>query len=387
MAGDLYSTLGVKRDASAKEIREAYLRLARQYHPDVNPGDEAAESRFKEINAAHQVLSDPESRDKYDRYGEQWQHADQIEELRRQQRAAGGGRAGPGGGGFAFDLGDVIGAQGAAEGVDIDELFARQGDAGGGGIFDRMFRRGAAGGRRRGRDAEHPVRITLEEAYHGATRTIEVAEGGGRCRVCNGGGQVAGATCHACRGSGSAGSVRRLEVTIPAGIQDGARVRLAGKGGQGAGGGPAGDLYLRVAVEPHPAFTRRGDELELEVDVPVWDAALGGEARVPTLKGRALALSIPAGTEGGRVFRLARQGMPRPRGGFGDLLARVRITLPSELTDEQRELLARLRESSTGHAQRRHARSEAESEAQRETDREPRRDAESGAESGTGAGL
>jgi DnaJ-class molecular chaperone len=347
MAEDLYATLGINREASAKEIREAYRRLARQYHPDVNPGDEAAETRFKEINAAHQVLSDAESRDKYDRYGGQWQHADQIEEMRRQQRAAGGG----GGGGFAFDRGDIFGRQGASEGVDIDELFAAQrGGADSGGLFDRMFRRGAGrtAGRRRGRDAEHPVRVTLEEAYHGATRTIEVAEGGGRCPVCAGAGQVAGATCHACRGSGSAASVRRLEVTIPAGIQDGARVRLAGKGGQGASGGTPGDLYLRIAVASHPTFTRRGDELELDVDVPAWDAALGGEARVPTLKGKALALSIPAGTEGGRVFRLAGQGMPRARGGFGDLLARVRITLPGELTDEQRELLERLRETATG---------------------------------------
>jgi curved DNA-binding protein len=158
--------------------------------------------------------------------------------------------------------------------------------------------------------------------------------------------------------------VRRLEVTIPAGIQDGARVRLAGKGGQGASGGPPGDLYLRVAVAPHPVFTRRGDDLELDVDVPVWDAALGGEARVPTPKGKALALSIPAGTEGGRVFRLAGQGMPRS-GGFGDLLARVRITLPDELTGEQRELLVRLRDTSTSSD----ATGKAQNEAQDETDR------------------
>ncbi len=134
-------------------------------------------------------------------------------------------------------------------------------------------------------------------------------------------------------------------MTIPTGIQDGARVRLAGKGGPGASGGPPGDLYLRVSVVPHPTFTRRGDDLELDIDIPVWDAALGGEVRVPTLKGKALELSIPAGTEGGRIFRLAGQGMPRGSGGFGDLLARVQITLPSELSDEQRSLLVRLRET------------------------------------------
>ena len=269
------------------------------------------------------------------------------------------GAGGSDGGGFSFDFG----GPGVPEGVDIDELFgAQRGGDGGGRLFDRMFRRNAGAGRRRGRDAEHPVRITLEEAYRGATRTIEVAEGGGHCRVCSGAGQVAGATCHSCRGSGSTGTVRRLEVTIPAGIQDGARVRLAGKGGQGANGGPPGDLYLRVAVAPHTVFTRRGDDLELDVDVPVWDAALGAEARVPTPKGKALALSIPAGTEGGRVFRLAGQGMPRS-GGFGDLLARVRITLPGELTEEQRELLVLLRDTSTSDEATNEARGETESAA------------------------
>ena len=334
---DLYRTLGIARGASEKEVRDAYRRLARQYHPDVNPGDREAEERFKEINAAHQVLSDPESRAKYDRYGEQWQHADQIEELRRQQRAAGQG-------GFSFRLDDLLSGRGGAE-VDLGEIL--RGGEHGGGILGRMFPRGGGRGprRRRGRDVEHAVRISLEEAYGGATRRVEVADESGRCPVCGGTGQVASATCHACRGGGGARAARRLEVRIPPGIADGGRVRLAGKGGPGAAGGAPGDLYLRVGVAAHPTFVRRGDDLETDVDVPVWDAALGGEARVPTLKGRTLALAIPPGTEGGRVFRLAGQGMPRAGGGYGDLRARVRLALPAPLSDRQRELLAQLRDA------------------------------------------
>ena len=340
---DLYETLGVRRGASEKEIRDAYRRLARQYHPDVNPGDREAEERFKEINAAHQVLSDPESRTKYDRYGDQWQHAEQIEEMRRRQRAAGDG-------GLSFDLGDLFGsARPGGPEVDLGEIFS----AGeGGGIFGRMFQRGRGRGarRRRGRDIEQAVSITLEEAYAGTTRRVEVADDSGRCGVCGGTGQVAGATCHACRGSGRARAARRLEVTIPAGIADGGRVRLGGKGWPGAAGGRPGDLYLRVTIAAHPTFTRRGDDLEIQLGIPVWDAALGGEARVPTLKGRTLALSIPPGTESGRLFRLAGQGMPRAAGGYGDLLARVRLTLPGPLTDGQRDLLLRLRDEAEGAA-------------------------------------
>lgn len=332
MASDLYSVLGVKRDASEKEIRQAFRRLARQYHPDVNPGNADAEARFKEINAAYEVLSDAENRKKYDQYGDQWQHADQIEEMRRQQGARGGfggfrqHGGGPGAGqAFEFDLND------------LQDL--------GGGAFEQMFRRGA--GRQRGRDVESVARITLEEAYQGTTRTVEVREGRETCRICGGSGRIAGATCHACRGTGSAAPLKRIEVTIPAGAQNGMRIRVPGRGEAGAGGGVSGDLYLLVEVRAHARFERRGDDLYVDVDVPVADAALGGEVRVPTLKGRALALTIPAGTQAGKVFRLAGQGMPRARGGFGDLHAKVRLVLPEQLTKEQRELFERLRASTS----------------------------------------
>ncbi|MSQ31591.1 MAG: J domain-containing protein [Dehalococcoidia bacterium] len=339
MAQDYYQTLGVAHTASDKEIRAAYRRLARRFHPDVNPGNADAERRFKEVNAAHEVLSDRGKRKKYDRHGDQWEHADQIEEMQRRQQAAGGfggvprgGFPGGGPGGATFSFG--------GEGIDLGDILGGARGAGGG-MFDSLLRR--ASGRQRGRDVEQLVRVTLAEAYAGATRTIEVRAGEERCMVCGGAGQLAGATCHACRGSGSATPLQRFEVTIPAGVQDGQRIRVAGKGGPGAAGGAAGDLFLKVEVAPDERFERRGDDLRVDIDVPVADAALGGEVQVPTLKGRHLALRIPAGTQGGKVFRAAGQGMPKVGGGFGDLFATVHLVLPEPLTEEQRRLFEQLR--------------------------------------------
>ncbi|MBT5773097.1 MAG: J domain-containing protein [Dehalococcoidia bacterium] len=313
MATDFYKVLGVPKSASDKDIKSAFRRLARKYHPDVNPGDTDAERRFKEISQANEVLGDTKNRVAYDKYGEQWQHADKIEESRRRQGAGGfpGGGGGHGGQSFQFE-------------GDLSDLFS----GGGNGRFDSLFRRAA--GRQRGQDLEHSVSVTLNEAYHGATRTVQLSTGGGP-----------GA---------------RIEVNIPVGVADGQRIRLSGKGAPGMNGGKPGDLFLSIRVQPHPSYKRDGSNLRVVVDVPVADAALGGEVHVPTLKGKALALNIPAGTQAGRTFRLAGQGMPTPRasdpeksgsGGFGDLLAEVRLVLPDELTDEQRALFEQLRASST----------------------------------------
>jgi DnaJ-class molecular chaperone len=337
MAKDFYETLGVQRDASDKEIRSAYRRLARQWHPDVNPGNPKAEAKFKEVNQAHEVLSDPEKRKAYDRYGDQWEHAEQLDEMRRQGFSPGGA----GFGGFRSSGG------GGVEFGDLGDLFGGGGRGGGGGIFDSLFRRGG-GGRVRGQDIEHRVRVSLQEAYDGASRTVEVRGGEEQCRICGGQGELAGATCHACRGSGVATPTRRIQVTIPPGVKGGNRIRVAGRGGEGAGGGPPGDLFLLVEVAPHPRFERDGDDLYVDVPVPVTAAALGGEVSVPTLKGRSLALRIPEGTQGGRRFRLAGQGMPRSAGGFGDLFARVRIELPERLTERQRRLFEELRAEMSG---------------------------------------
>jgi len=318
MARNYYDTLGVPRSASDKDIRKAYRRLARLHHPDVNPGDKSAEARFKEINAAHEVLSDPEKRRKYDRHGDQWQYADQIEQAQRQ--SAGRWSFGRG---STFDFGDVNPSG------DLGDLLQ--------GIFRGAGRRP---GRQRARDVQQPVEVTLDEAYHGTMRVLQM-EREEPCATCGGQGQVAGALCHVCQGAGAIAKPRRLEVKIPPGVRDGSRVRVAGEGGVGPAG--ASDLYLVVSVRPHERFERRGDDLYTDVDVPLTDAVLGGEVQVPTMTSRVM-LKVPPLTQNGRNIRLSGLGMPRLGGnGNGALYARVRVALPQELSPEQRELFEKLR--------------------------------------------
>ena len=320
MAGkDYYSILGVNRGASEREIKQAYRRLARKYHPDVNPGDKSAEARFKQINEAYEVLSDKEKRQKYDQFGDQWQYADQFAQAGYQQtpfwdfNQAGGTQR------FHFE-----------EGL--------------GSLFDDLFRSGTRSRRarpRRGQDVDYPVEVTLEEAYHGAKRTIALRNED-PCSNCQGTGRIQNMPCSVCRGSGVVSAVKRLEVRIPPGVKDGSRVRIAGKGKQGYTGGTSGDLYLVVSVKPHRRFERRGDDLYGEVAVPLTVAVLGGEVQVPTLKGK-LALKIPPETQNGRAFRLAGQGMPHlGDSAHGDLLAKVRVVLPTKLSEEERKLFERL---------------------------------------------
>ncbi len=318
MARNYYDVLGVPRSAGDKDIRKAYRRLARQHHPDVNPGDKGAEARFKEINAAYEVISDPEKRRKYDRYGDQWQYADQIEQAQRQSAGRRSFRRGGG-----FDPGDVN------LGGDLGDLFQ--------GIFRGFGRRP---GRQRGGDVQQPVEVTLDEAYHGTARVLQM-EREEPCATCGGQGQVAGAVCHVCRGAGAIAKARRLEVKIPPGVRDGSRVRVAGEGGVGPAG--AGDLYLVVSVRPHERFERRNDDLYTDVDVPLTDAVLGGEVQVPTMTSRVM-LKVPPLTQNGRSIRLSGLGMPRLGGnGKGDLYARVRVALPQELSPEERELFEKLK--------------------------------------------
>ena len=287
MAGkDYYKILGVSRSATERDIKQAYRRLARRHHPDVNPGDKSAEETFKQINEAYEVLSDKDNRQKYDKYGDQWQHAEQFEQARRQQ--ASGRDFSQGGRRVYYGEGDF--------GSLFDDLL-------GGFRFDR-----GQAQPRRARSQEYPVEVTLEEAYRGTTRTLSFADG------------------------------KRLEVKVPAGVRTGSRVRLAGKGAQG------GDLYLKVSVKPHPTFERRGDDLLVGVSVPLVVAMLGGEVQVTTLKGK-VALKIPPETQNGRIFRLAGQGMPYlGNKSRGDLMARVRVVLPTRLSAEEKELFKQLGE-------------------------------------------
>jgi curved DNA-binding protein len=300
---DYYQLLGVSRGASEKEIRQAYRRLARQHHPDLNPGDKAAEVRFKEIGEAYEVLSDADKRKKYDRYGHNWQQAEAAEAAARD-----GGfrdfRWGPAQGGTRFET----------SGNFDESVF--------GDLFGDLLGGARTGGRGRrmamaGEDYEQPVEVTLEEAFSGSQRVLTLQTPGG--------------------------STRRLEVKIPPGVTDGSRIRIAGEGGPGFGGGPNGDLYLVTSVRPHPSFERKGDDLYVDAPVPLHIMVLGGEAEVPTLKGTRLALRIPPETQNGRVFRLAGQGMPRLGGaGRGDLYATAKAVLPTALTDRERQLFEEL---------------------------------------------
>jgi len=325
MAGkNLYDTLGIKKDATDKDIKQAYRRLARKHHPDVNPGDKSAEAKFKGINAAYEILSDKEKRQKYDKYGDKWQYADQFEQAAQQQAQY---RQYSPEDGSSYHFGRDIG------GMDS--------------IFEQLFGsgRGLGGSRRsqprRGQDLESQVEVTLEEAYSGTSRTINL-QGEEPCHACHGSGQIQNLPCSVCRGSGVVASMNRLEVKIPAGVTTGSRVRISGKGQPSYNNAANGDLYLNITVSPHPAFERQGDDLNTTISVPLTVAVLGGEVQVPTLKGK-LALKIPLETQNGRIFRLAGQGMPHLGKSIkGDLLAKVNAILPTKLSEKEKELFRQL---------------------------------------------
>jgi len=317
MAKDYYDILGVARKATEQEIKQAYRRLARQYHPDVNPSDKSAEAKFKEINEAYEVLSDKEKRQKYDRFGDQWQYADRFAQSGQQAYR---GDMGGGTTGFHFFTSD------------IDSLFDE--------LFGHAYVRQTH--TRRSDDIESPVEVSLEEAYNGTSRTIS-RQTQEPCPTCHGSGMIQNVPCANCRGMGVITGVRRLEVKVPAGVQNGSRIRLAGKGQPGYGGA-AGDLYLVISVQPHPTFERKDDDLYVDIAVPLTVAVLGGEAWVPTPKGK-LALKIPAKTQNGKVFRLSGQGMPHlGRATRGDIFAKVNVIVPTNLSEEEKKLFKRLAE-------------------------------------------
>ena len=341
MAKDYYTALGVKKDASQKEIKTAFRRLARKPHPDVNPNDKAAEERFKEINEAHDVLSDPDKRGKYDRYGDNWEQAEAFEKAR-----AAHGNSGPGGYSetFQFDINDLLRRQGSgrsAGGIDLGDML--------GGVFGGGRTRGPM----RGQNVEYQTEITLEEAYHGTTRVLHL-QGQEHCPTCGGTGEIAGAVCHNCQGAGAIVASRRLEVKIPAGARDGTRVRIAGEGSSGMGGGPRGDVYVAVKVASHARFERKGDDLIEEVAVPVEDAVLGGEVHVQTIAGKRIAMKVPPLTQSGKSIKLKGLGMPSMDGKTkGDLVAKVRLVIPEAISDRERELFEQLREARNGHSESR----------------------------------
>ena len=311
---DYYKILGVPKNATEKEIKAAYRKAARKHHPDVNKGDPRSEARFKEINEANEVLSDPEKRKRYDALGPDWQS--------QFRTGAGGGRPGSRGGTVEVDFGDDAGG--------FSDFFrtifggggfggSREGGFGGGfrtssgGGFEEIF--GRAAREPVGQDVEGTADLTLEEVARGTTRMVKVGEGP---------------------------SARTVEVKIPAGVREGSRVRAAGEGG-GAPDGPRGDLYLRVRTRPHPQFERKGDDLETKVSVPLTTAVLGGEVQVPTLDGP-VGIRVPPGSPTGRTFRLRGKGLPRlDAPGRGDILANLNVDLPRDLTPREKEIFEELK--------------------------------------------
>lgn len=321
---DYYETLGVPRAATTDEIKKAYRKLARKYHPDVNPNDKSAEEKFKEISEAYEVLSDHGKRKRYDQLGAGW-------------KAGADFTPPPGwapGEGFRVeygDLGDIFGAAGAGGFSDF---------------FETIFgaRRGAPRGApfaRRGRDIEAEMEINLEDAHRGATRAI-TTQSTASCPTCNGAGAVDNKPCPTCRGAGVVTRPKTLDVNIPAGVRDGSVIRLSGQGEPGVGNAPPGDLLLRLRLKPHRLFsvTPEGD---VQIDLPVapWETALGARVNVPTLDG-SVDMTIPAGAQGGQRLRLRGQGLNRRGGGRGDEYVRLRIVTPPKPTEKEIELFERL---------------------------------------------
>jgi len=315
---DYYATLGVAKSGTSKDLKQAYRKLARKFHPDVNPGDKKAEARFKEINEAYEVLGDPEKRRKYDELGANWR---MYEQAQQQGNWPPGAQAGQGQ--WRVDLGPG-GPGGGFRTVDEEEMRRIFGDedpfsdffktffGGMGGEPGPRGRGGRATRARQGQDVEYEIELALEDALQGATKRLSLQHDG---------------------------QARSIDVRIPAGVGEGSRVRVAGEGGAGAGGGHAGDLYLRVHMRSHPQFERRGRDLHMRLPVPVTVAVLGGEVDVPTLAGTHLRLRIPATTQNGQVFRLKGHGMPsvgKPDD-RGDLFAAVDVQVPRQLTAEQRK--------------------------------------------------
>jgi curved DNA-binding protein len=319
---DYYKTLGVDRNASQEEIKKAFRKLARKYHPDMNKGDKDAEEKFKEINEANEVLSDPEKRQKYDQFGTHWEQYERAGGRPEDFNWNPWQQAGQyGGGGYTTrqvsqeeleELFGNLGGRGGGVGGFSDffeTLFGGMGRGGGGVNFN-----GQSMGSQRGQDAEHPIEVTLEQAYEGTHVLLQWENG------------------------------RKIEAQIPPGVKNGSKVRLRGQGGRGTRGGKSGDLFLKIKVLPHPLFERDGDNLKTTVPVGLYDALLGGEIEVAGIN-RRVKLKIPPETENGQTFRLKGLGMPNLRNPekFGDLMVKVEVKLPKNLTKEEKQRFHELR--------------------------------------------
>ncbi len=329
---DYYNVLGVPKDANEKDIKSAYRKLARKWHPDANPDNpKEAEEKFKELQEAYAVLSDPEKRSKYDALGSDWESAARQAEQQRRYRSSRRPTAEYG------DIGDIFG-QTSGDGDGFSDFFES--------FFSNVGRRTTTSSARsphRGRDLDGEIEITLRDAFEGGTKSISV-ELEDRCPACGGTGVRAQQICTNCHGTGVVLTSKRLDVKIPRGVRDGQRIRLAGQGGSGIHGGPSGDLYLAVRIEPDDQFEREGDDLYVDLPVGVYELVLGGEAHVPTLTG-GVTITIPPRTQNQQMMRVAGKGMPHVSGdGTGDLYVRLVARLPQRLNEREERLFRELAE-------------------------------------------
>jgi curved DNA-binding protein len=332
---DYYEVLGVPRTASDEEIKRAFRKLARQYHPDVAKDKKAAETKFKEINEAYEVLGDPAKRKKYDELGPNWKQGAEFRPPPGWEGFMGGNRGGGRPGGYQeFHFG------GTGFSDFFEQLF------GSSGRNARGFRGGGVGDdlAERGEDIEGDIMVTLEEAVKGSLRTISV-EHGVTCDNCGGTGERNRRVCPACGGAGRVHKTEQYQVRIPPAVADGQRLRLAGRGEAGIGGGRAGDLYLRVRLAKHPDFQVEGSDLIYEAELAPWEAVLGTQLSVPTLDGR-VNIKIPPGTQNGQRLRVRARGLPKRGGGPGDLLVATKIEVPAKLSDSERAAWEQLAKTS-----------------------------------------
>ncbi|MDO5295923.1 MAG: DnaJ C-terminal domain-containing protein [bacterium] len=365
---DYYKVLGVARDASAKDIKSAYRKLTKKYHPDVNKGDANAEAKYRQINEAYEVLGDPDKRSKYDQFGSQWEHYQKmggnpfggggaqtinLEDLLRQFGGGGQSTGGRSGRSSFFDI--LFGNMGSGMGGAFsggsspfggsDNPFGGSGSPfGPGSPFGSGSSYGSSGPRQssssNGKDLECSTTISLEEAYKGTNRTVTV-ERVSECPVCGGRGSKNSAPCDACMGSGKARMPRKIDVRIPAGIVSGAKMRVRGEGEPGARGGSNGDMFLQVNIDPGKEFTVKGKDVECELWISLYDALFGGSVDFVAPSGSTLSLKIKAGTQNGARMKLAGLGLPNSKG-KGDLYVRLMVTLPTSLSAEEEKAFRKL---------------------------------------------
>ena len=325
---DYYALLGLPKGAAEKDIKSAYRKLARKWHPDANPDNpKAAEEKFKEISEAYEVLGDPDKRRKYDALGSDWQRAARQAEQQRQHRSTR----------FDEDTFDFSGAQGGGAGPsgfsDFFDMF-----------FSGIGRRQTAHSttfQQRGQDLETTIELSLRDVYDGGKKAVSL-QVEDLCPRCHGTGTDNGRLCPQCSGTGRVLVNKKFEVTVPKGIGDGQRIRLAGQGGVGVGGGPNGDLYLIVKLVDDSTYKRKGDDLYVDLPVSMYDLVLGGEVKVPTMAGQ-VAMTIPEGTQNNRLLRLTGKGMPKVKGaGAGDQYVRLIGQLPETLSDKEKKLFKEL---------------------------------------------